>query len=252
MKALDVSVKPNLTRGLRDGRGRRSAGRARAARREAVDASAPTSSRGATCRSYDVIMTGVRAYERRTDLRAYNQRLLDYAQGRRHGDRPVQQVRVQRRAVRPVSRQGRPRARDRRERGDEAARAAASRCSTRPTRSAAPTGRTGCRSAACISSTTAGRDPQYTDLIEFTEPFPYNQGTKRGALVEAKVGQGRWIYVGLGLVAPAAGRHGRCIPADGEPAEPGWPLNRRRLEHRSNASSAKRRAFAVEALDHDS
>ncbi len=28
---------------------------------------------------YDVIMTGVRAYERRADLRAYNQRLLDYA-----------------------------------------------------------------------------------------------------------------------------------------------------------------------------
>ena len=45
----------------------------------------------------------------------------------------------------------------------------------------------------------AGRDPQYKDLIEFTEPFPYNQGTKRGALVEARVGQGRWLYVGLGL-----------------------------------------------------
>lgn len=28
---------------------------------------------------YDVIVTGVRAYERRPDLRAYNQRLLDYA-----------------------------------------------------------------------------------------------------------------------------------------------------------------------------
>jgi len=28
---------------------------------------------------YDVVMTGVRAYERRPDLRAYNQRLLDYA-----------------------------------------------------------------------------------------------------------------------------------------------------------------------------
>ena len=27
---------------------------------------------------YDVIMTGVRAYERRADLRAYNRRLLDY------------------------------------------------------------------------------------------------------------------------------------------------------------------------------
>jgi hypothetical protein len=46
---------------------------------------------------------------------------------------------------------------------------------------------------------TVDRDPQYVDLVEFTEPFPYNQGAKRGALVEAKVGQGRWLYVGLGL-----------------------------------------------------
>ena len=29
---------------------------------------------------HDVIVTGVRAYERRTDLRAYNRRLLDYAE----------------------------------------------------------------------------------------------------------------------------------------------------------------------------
>jgi hypothetical protein len=29
---------------------------------------------------YDVIMTGVRAYERRDDLRAYNKRLIDYAE----------------------------------------------------------------------------------------------------------------------------------------------------------------------------
>jgi len=45
----------------------------------------------------------------------------------------------------------------------------------------------------------AGRDPQYQDLIEFAEPFAYNKGVKRGALVEAKVGQGRWLYVGIGL-----------------------------------------------------
>ena len=29
---------------------------------------------------YDVIITGVRAYERRADLRAYNHRLLEYAE----------------------------------------------------------------------------------------------------------------------------------------------------------------------------
>jgi hypothetical protein len=43
------------------------------------------------------------------------------------------------------------------------------------------------------------RDPQYIDLVELTDPFADNAGAKRGALVEAKVGRGRWIYVGLGL-----------------------------------------------------
>jgi hypothetical protein len=46
---------------------------------------------------------------------------------------------------------------------------------------------------------TEGRDPQMQDLLEFTDPFENNPGAKRGALVEARVGQGRWIYVGLGL-----------------------------------------------------
>jgi LmbE family N-acetylglucosaminyl deacetylase len=43
------------------------------------------------------------------------------------------------------------------------------------------------------------RDPRYRDLVELDDPFPYNAGTKRGALVEATVGKGRWYYVGLGL-----------------------------------------------------
>ena len=34
---------------------------------------------GGDLSKHDVIVTGVRAYERRPDLRAYNQRLLDYA-----------------------------------------------------------------------------------------------------------------------------------------------------------------------------
>jgi len=43
------------------------------------------------------------------------------------------------------------------------------------------------------------RDPRYKDLVAIEEPFPYNKGEKRGALVEAQYGKGRWIYVGLGL-----------------------------------------------------
>ena len=43
------------------------------------------------------------------------------------------------------------------------------------------------------------RDPKYVDLVETADPFPYNAGAKRGALVEAHAGSGRWIYVGLNL-----------------------------------------------------
>jgi hypothetical protein len=43
------------------------------------------------------------------------------------------------------------------------------------------------------------RDPKYVDLVEMEDPFEYNRGVKRGALVEARFGKGRWMYVGLGL-----------------------------------------------------
>jgi LmbE family N-acetylglucosaminyl deacetylase len=43
------------------------------------------------------------------------------------------------------------------------------------------------------------RDPRYVDLVAFTDPFPLNPGRKTGALVDAPVGKGRWTYVGLGL-----------------------------------------------------
>ena len=42
-------------------------------------------------------------------------------------------------------------------------------------------------------------DQRYVDLIQINEPFEYNAGWKKGALVSANVGKGRWIYVGLGL-----------------------------------------------------
>jgi LmbE family N-acetylglucosaminyl deacetylase len=43
------------------------------------------------------------------------------------------------------------------------------------------------------------KDARYVDLIEMEDPFEFNKGSKRGALVEARVGKGRWIYVGLVL-----------------------------------------------------
>ena len=45
----------------------------------------------------------------------------------------------------------------------------------------------------------AERDPRYQELLAATDPFPYNPGEKRGLLVDAKVGKGTWTYVGLVL-----------------------------------------------------
>ncbi len=138
----------------------------------AVEFLSPEQLASADLSKYTVVMTGVRAYERRGDLRAYNQRLLDYAAkggtvivqynkfefneaqygpypGTVGSPRPI-------RAVRALL----GRSRHRRERCGEGARADASRCSTRRTGSARRTGRGGYRSAGCTSS--APRQPTST------------------------------------------------------------------------------------------
>jgi LmbE family N-acetylglucosaminyl deacetylase len=43
------------------------------------------------------------------------------------------------------------------------------------------------------------RDPRYRDIVALEDPFPNNAGEKRGALVETTYGKGHWVYVGLGL-----------------------------------------------------
>ena len=43
------------------------------------------------------------------------------------------------------------------------------------------------------------RDARYTELLASTDPFPYNPGEKRGLLVDTQVGAGSWTYVGLVL-----------------------------------------------------
>ena len=42
-------------------------------------------------------------------------------------------------------------------------------------------------------------DPRYTDLLASEDPWEYNKGVKKGMLVEARYGKGRWIYIGLGF-----------------------------------------------------
>jgi len=43
------------------------------------------------------------------------------------------------------------------------------------------------------------KDSRYVDLVSMTDSFPDNPGEKLGSFVEARVGRGRWIYLGLGL-----------------------------------------------------
>jgi LmbE family N-acetylglucosaminyl deacetylase len=145
---------------------------------------------------FDVIVTGVRAYERRADLRAHNHRLLDYAakggvvlvqynkfefNEAQYGPLPAKvssnRITDEHAPVRildtshPVFR------------------------TPNPIGSDAWEGWVQERGLYFLGE----RDAGYVDLVELTDPFEYNKGPKGGALVEAKVGRGRWIYIGLGL-----------------------------------------------------
>ena len=145
---------------------------------------------------FDVILTGVRAYERRPDLRANNDRLLQYVDG--GGTLIVQYNKFEFNDA---------------QYGPYAAEVSRNRVTDEqaPVRVLStdhsvfgwpnPIG------PATWSDWVQERglyflgdkDPAYTDLVELEDTFEWNPGTKRGALVEARYGQGRWIYVGLGL-----------------------------------------------------
>ncbi|MGH9219336.1 MAG: hypothetical protein ACRD1W_08535, partial [Vicinamibacterales bacterium] len=197
VKALDVRVRPNLTMGYVMGVGDEVPA---ALDQLGVKLSmiTPDELAWGDLSRYDVIMTGVRAYERRPDLRANNQRLLDYAAG--GGTVIVQYNKFEFNDAQygPYpAKVGRDRVTD--ENAELKLLAPNHPVFNEPNaiRRSDWTGWAQERGLYFLDE--AGRDPQYTDLIEFTDPFPNNPGPKRGALVEAKVGMGRWIYVGLGL-----------------------------------------------------
>jgi hypothetical protein len=197
VKALDLRVRPNLNVGYVMGVGDEVPAALEQLGVKLTFITADELAWGDLSR-YDVIVTGVRAYERRADLRANNQRLLDYAAA--GGTVIVQYNKFEFNDAQygPYpARVGRERVTDE----NAELRLVAP---THPVFNAPnPIGRADWagwvqeRGLYFLDET--GRDARYADLVEFTEPFPNNQGVKRGALVEARVGKGRWLYVGLGL-----------------------------------------------------
>jgi hypothetical protein len=146
---------------------------------------------------YDVIVTGVRAYLNRQDLRAYNQRLLDYvADG---GTLLVQYNKLELNEA---------------QWGPYPKKVSNNRVTveeapiqilvpdhpvfTEPNRITAADWGGWVQERGLYFLEEEG-DPRYQDLLAAEDPWPYNKGVKKGMLVEARYGKGRWIYIGLGL-----------------------------------------------------
>jgi LmbE family N-acetylglucosaminyl deacetylase len=197
VKTLDVKVTPNLTVGYVMGVGDEipPALQQLAARVELLDADELG---WGDLNRFDVIMTGVRAYERRPDLRANNRRLIEYARAGGTVIVHYNKFEFNEAQYAPYpGKVGRERVTDE----DSAVRILQPEhpVFTTPNRITDADWQGWRQERGLYFLDTEGRDPQLVDLLELEDPFPYNTGPKRGALVEAKVGQGRWIYLGLGL-----------------------------------------------------
>ena len=145
---------------------------------------------------YDAIVPGVRAYARRADLRAYNRRLLDYAE--RGGTVIVQYNKTEFNQA---------------EYGPYPAAVSGNRVAdeTVPVKVLAPNDPLFHVPNQIGPATWGGwvqerglyflgdKDPRYVDLVSMVDSFPDNPGEKLGSFVEARTGKGTWIYLGLGL-----------------------------------------------------
>src|SRR6266446_5956453 len=149
---------------------------------------------------YSTIVTGIRAYETRNDLRSYHPRLMRWVEA--GGNLMVLYNRASFNGLAPDS---------------PFAPYPASVTSNRISDETAPLETLVPRSPLFTSPNRIGprdwegwvqergmqlldaRDPRYVQLLAGTDPFPKNPGEQKGLLVEARVGRGTWTYVGLAL-----------------------------------------------------
>jgi hypothetical protein len=146
--------------------------------------------------NYQTIITGVRAYERRADLRANNHRLIQYVENGGTAIVQYNKMEFNQAQYGPFAAEvSSNRITD--ERAPVKLLVPGHQVFTWPNRidDAAWQGWVQERGLYFLGQ----KDAKYVDLVEMEDPFPYNSGAKRGALVEARHGKGRWVYVGLGL-----------------------------------------------------
>jgi hypothetical protein len=195
VKIIDVSVAPSLSVGYIMGVGDQvpTALRQLGARVTLIDGDELA---WGDLSKYHTIVTGVRAYERRDDLRANNHRLLQYAEN--GGTVIVQYNRMEFNQAQYAPYQAVvSSARITDENAPVKVLIPTHPAFTTPNRigSADWQGWVQERGTYFLGE----RDSRYVDLVEMEDPFENNPGPKRGALVEARYGKGRWIYVGLVL-----------------------------------------------------
>ena len=145
---------------------------------------------------FDVIVTGVRAYERRQDLRANNDRLLEYVENGGVAIVQYNKFEFNQAQYGPLPAEvSRNRVTD--ENAPVSVIAQDHPAFAWPNRIGAPawSGWVQERGLYFLGE----KDPAYVDLVELEDSFEWNPGVKRGALVELQHGRGRWLYVGLGL-----------------------------------------------------
>jgi hypothetical protein len=195
LKVVDVKTTPNLNVGYVVGVGDQVAAAIEQLGAKVSYIDADELERGDLSR-HDVIVTGVRAYERRADLRAFNRRLLDYVE--RGGTLIVQYNKT---------------GFNRTEFSPYPALVSGNRVSdeTVPVKVLAPAHPVFNFPNKIGPAAWAGwvqerglyflgeKDPKYVDLVSMTDSYKDNPGEKLGSFVEGRVGKGRWLYLGLGL-----------------------------------------------------
>ena len=195
IKVIDVEVVPGLNVGYVKGSGDEipTAIKLLGANVEMIDTD--RLSRGDLSR-YNVIVTGIRAYEVRTDLRANNDRLMDYVEN--GGTLIVQYNKFDFND----SQYGPYPALVSRDRvTDESAPVTVlipdHPMFTIPNQIDELTWADWVQERGLYFL--GQKSSAYVDLVQLEDSFEWNSGIKRGALVEARFGDGRWIYLGLGL-----------------------------------------------------